>query len=229
MAITILSAAEVTTQHGVKCLVYGPAGAGKTVSCTTAPKPIIISAEAGLLSIREKDVPVIVVNTIDEVHECYRFLTEAEEAKQFETVCLDSLSEIGEVVLNTEKKKTKDPRQAYGALAEQASDLIRAFRDLPGKNVIMTAKMAREKDDLSGALLYGPSMPGVKLGQSLPYFFDEVFAFRLERDSEGELQRWLQTQPDLQYSAKDRSGALDLYEAPDFAAIFSKISTNEVK
>lgn len=224
MAIQLKSSKDAAL-HGVKALVYGPAGAGKTVLATTAPNPVIISAEAGLLSIRHKDVPVITVTSIEEVHEAYQFLMHSSEGKAFDTVCLDSLSEIGEVVLNDEKKKTRDPRQAYGALAEQASDLIRAFRDLPERHVYMTAKMSQEKDGLTGALLYGPSMPGAKLGQSLGYFFDEVFCLRMEKDPEGELQRWLQTQPDLQHQAKDRSGALDLFESPDLSEIFSKISS----
>ena len=38
-------------------------------------------------------------------------------------------------MLNAEKKATKDPRQAYGAMQEQMADIIRAFRDLPGRHV----------------------------------------------------------------------------------------------
>ena len=38
---------------GVKCVVYGPAGGGKTRLLATAPSPIILSAEKGLLSLKK--------------------------------------------------------------------------------------------------------------------------------------------------------------------------------
>lgn len=224
MAILLKSTRDIARSNGVKVLVYGQAGAGKTRLCATAPHPIIISAESGLLSLRGTDIPVIEVASIADVHEAYQFLAGPEGA-QFETVCLDSISEIAEVVLNHEKKATKDPRQAYGALTEQMTDLLRAFRDLPGRNVYMSAKMERTKDEHTGAVLFGPSMPGQRLGQALPYLFDEVLCLRVEKDAEtGAPVRALQTQPDYQYGAKDRSGVLEPFEAPDLEAIFRKIA-----
>ncbi len=159
---------------------------------------------------------------MEDVHDAYRFLTSSEEAKDFDWVCLDSISEIAEVVLSKERKATKDPRQAYGALFEHMGDLLRAFRDLP-RNIYMSAKMERVKDEMSGAMLHSPSLPGQKLGQSIAYLFDEVFALRVEKDADGNPSRWLQTGADLQYTAKDRSGALNLFEPADLGAIAMKI------
>jgi hypothetical protein len=224
MAVKLVNSRDAARVNGVKILAYGLAGSGKTRLCATAPNPVIISAESGLLSLREFDLPVIEVTTIAQVHEAYQFLAESDEGRQFATVCLDSISEIAEVVLAAEKKATRDPRQAYGALQEQMADLLRAFRDLPGRNVYMSAKLERSKDETTGAMLYAPSMPGQRLGQSLPYLFDEVFALRVEKDSEGQPTRWLQTQADFQYAAKDRSGALDAFEAPDLGAVINKIT-----
>jgi hypothetical protein len=224
MAVKLINSRDAARVNGVKILVYGQAGAGKTRLCATAPNPVIISAESGLLSLREFDLPVIEVSTIADVHEAYKFLAESEEGSQFASVCLDSISEIAEVVLAAEKKATRDPRQAYGALQEQMAELLRAFRDLPGRNVYMSAKIERSKDETTGAMLYAPSMPGQRLGQSLPYLFDEVFALRVEKDTEGRPTRWLQTQADFQYAAKDRSGALDAFEAPDLGAVINKIT-----
>jgi hypothetical protein len=67
-------------------------------------------------------------------------------------------------------------------------DLIRAFRDLPGKHVFMTAKLEKSGDEM-GRILYNPGMPGKSLTQGLPYFFDEVLALRVEKDAEGTTQR----------------------------------------
>ncbi|OOH80762.1 ATP-binding protein [Leptospirillum ferriphilum] len=211
--------------NGVKILCYGSSGAGKTRLCaTTGGKTVILSAEAGLLSLREHDIPFIQIQGIDDIYQAYDYLANDPEGQTFSWICLDSISEIGEVVLSAGKKSAKDPRAAYGDLQEKMGDLLRAFRDLPGRNVYFSAKQDRIKDEATGIMLYGPSMPGQKLGLQLPYFFDEVFVLRAERSPEGSLVRTLQTFQDVQYTAKDRSGALAPYEDPDLGAIATKIS-----
>ena len=66
-------------------------------------------------------------------------------------------------------------------------ELIRAFRDLPGRHVYMSAKLEKSQDEM-GRVFYAPSMPGNKTGQQLPYFFDEVLALRVEKDADGNPQ-----------------------------------------
>jgi len=208
---------------GVKLLVYGQAGAGKTSLIKTLPNPVVLSAEGGLLSIQDADLPYIEIGTMDALKEAYQWLAESAEAAQFKSVALDSISEIAEVVLNHEKKVNKDPRAAYGSMQEQMADIIRVFRDLPGRHVYMSAKLEKTQDEM-GRILYAPSMPGNKTGQSLPYFFDEVLALRVERDAEGNHHRALMCDSDGLWLAKDRSGKLAGWEAPDLGAIINKIS-----
>lgn len=208
---------------GVKLLVYGQAGAGKTSLIKTLPSPVVLSAEGGLLSIQDADLPYIEIGTMDALKEAYQWLAESAEAAQFKSVALDSISEIAEVVLNHEKKVNKDPRAAYGSMQEQMADIIRVFRDLPGRHVYMSAKLEKTQDEM-GRILYAPSMPGNKTGQSLPYFFDEVLALRVERDAEGSHHRALMCDSDGLWLAKDRSGKLAGWEAPDLGAIINKIA-----
>jgi phage nucleotide-binding protein len=208
--------------NGIKLVVYGPSGAGKTTLIKTLPNPIILSAESGLLSIQDSDLPYIEINSMEDLTEAFKWASESEEAKHFESIALDSISEIGEVVLNYEKKLTKDPRQAYGALSEQMTDIIRAFRDLPAKNVYFSAKLEKSQDEM-GRLLYNPSMPGKALTQALPYLFDEVLALRVERDEAGQAQRALMCDSDGLWLCKDRSGKLGAWEAPDLGEIIAKI------
>jgi phage nucleotide-binding protein len=221
MAIQLKRTKEATAQ-AVKLLVYGQAGAGKTSLIPTLPAPVILSAEGGLLSIADTNLPFVEITSIGELQEAYKWLTSSAEATEFESVALDSISEIAEVVLNAEKKATKDPRQAYGAMQEQMADIIRGFRDLPGKHVYMSAKLEKTQDEM-GRVLYAPSMPGNKTGQSLPYFFDEVLALRVEKDAEGNTRRALMTDGDGLWLAKDRSGKLDVWEDADLGDIIRKI------
>lgn len=222
MAITLKNTRDVSTEKGVKILVHGVSGCGKTTLIKTLANPLVLSAESGLLVLQDHDIPYIEIGTLDELTEAYNWVSTNEEARQFDTICLDSISEIAEVVLAAEKDVAKDPRQAYGAMQDQMSKIIRAFRDLEGFNVYFSAKTEKEKDD-TGRLLWSPMMPGNKMGQALPYFFDEVFALRVEKDEAGENVRMIQTDNDGVWSAKDRSGRLDFWEEPDLGAIIAKI------
>jgi len=218
----IKSVKDSVENNGIKIAVYGSAGAGKTSLIRTLPgKTLILSAESGLLSISDLDADVAEVSSIDDVREAYKFLAAGDHG--YDWVALDSFSEICEVLLSEEKQKTKDPRQAYGAVIETGTALARAFRDLP-IGVYFSAKAERVKDDATGRVSASISMPGAKLGMALPYLFDEVFYLFSATDKEsGELERWLQTSGDQRADAKDRSGRLDMYEAADLGAIVAKI------
>ena len=225
MAINLKRSSQLALD-GVKLLVYGQAGAGKTSLIKTLPSPVVLSAEGGLLSIADADVPYIEIGSMDDLREAYKWLESSTEAKEFKSVALDSISEVAEVVLAAEKKSTKDGRAAYGEMNTVMTDLIRAFRDLPGRHVYMSAKLEKLQDEM-GKVLYGPSMPGKTLSQGLPYFFDEVLALRVEKDSEGNSQRALMCDSDGAWLAKDRSGKLSQWEAPDLGAIVNKIGGKE--
>ncbi len=223
MAMRFTTTDKVSVSNGVKVLVYGRAGSGKTVLCSTAPNPIILSAESGLLSLRKYRIPVIEINNVDDLTEAYNWCTSAKEAGQFQTICLDSISEIAEKVLINAKGQVKDPRQAYGELIDKMQMVIRSFRDLP-KHVYFAAKEERYKDEGTGSILAGPSMPGSKLGPQLPYHFDEVFNLNIAQNPQDKsTYRYLRTQPDFNFDAKDRSGALDVIEKPDLSHIINKI------
>lgn len=235
--IELKSSQDLSKNNGVKILIYAPAGVGKTALCATAPRPIVISAESGLLSLSKKNlirmygknnpditynIPVIEVKSIEDLTEAYEWcLTSA--ADEFSTICVDSLSEIAEVVLNHAKRNVKDPRQAYGELMEKMGTTIRSFRDLQGKHVYMTSKEDYNKDEVTGISMFGPMMPGNKLAKDIPYLYDEVFHLGIGKTDEGKKYRYLRTQPDMQYQAKDRSGCLEEIEKPCLNSIIRTI------
>tara|TARA_R110000824_G_scaffold243247_1_gene431869 strand:+ start:1199 stop:1867 length:669 start_codon:yes stop_codon:yes gene_type:complete len=220
MAINLQSTNTVSSA-GIKMLVYGAAGTGKTYLIPTLPSPVILSAEGGLLSISDQNIPFIEIKNMEELREAYAWLTDSDEAKQFESVAIDSISEIAEVCLGHERKVNKDPRAAYGEMQTTMAEVIRSFRDLP-RHVFMTAKLEKSQDEL-GRMLYSPSMPGNKTGQALPYQFDIVAALRVERDAEGVAQRALMCATDGLWQAKSRVKAIDAWEAPDLGEIISKV------
>lgn len=214
---------DVVSSHGLNIAVHGPSGAGKTSLVRTLPgNVLIISCEAGLLCLDGFDADVIEVSSVDDIRQAY---VELSDGNAYDWVVLDSISEMAEITLAFEKTQVRDARQAFGATQEKITALVRAFRDLP-VNTYFSCKSEKLKDDASGRLINQPALPGTKLAGLLPYLFDEVFFLMPVLDREtGTIERWLQTQPDETTVAKDRSGKLDTFEAPDLGAIVSKIKT----
>jgi len=216
MKINIKSTKDIALDHGIKCVVYGFSGVGKTVLCSTAPKPIVLSAESGLLSLSKVDIPYIDICTIEEIGASFEFLKNNDD---YETICIDSLSEIAETVLNEFKKESKDGRQAYMQLASSVTNLIRNFRDIPNKNVVFIAKAKHMVDEESGSSSIEPYAPGQVIKFQLPYLTDQVFYMDIDRKG----NRMLATKATRKYTAKDRSGMLSELEEPDLSKIFDKI------
>lgn len=227
---------SVTEQRGIKGLVYGRAGVGKTTLGATAPNVLFLSGENGLLSlrkviaeIREKnnnprfDIPVIELKTLADLKGARQWIISSKEAKNFQTFYVDSISEFAETDINNEKKKNSNLQKAYGAVFDNVMEEFREFRDIQGPNIFFTAKEEMVKAGVTGAVRYIPMFPGQALNPHTPYMFDETFNLNIFKDAEGRDFRALRTQPDFEYDAKDRSGRLDQLEYPDLTYLIRKI------
>lgn len=230
MALNWTTAEAASQNNGIKAMVYGPAGVGKTRLCATAPKPVIGSAEGGLLTYRKMikdgllDPATLIAELRDfsEVHEFLEWCRTDARANGYLTVCLDSISEVIEQCLAAEKAKTKDPRQAYGAAATEGIDIIKGFRDLPGMNVLITCKEQKVVDEVTGASHVAPLTPGRQVGVQLPYLFDVVMHAYKGVDKGTEFHA-VRVSGNNSVIAKDRSGLLDPVEYPDFNHIINKM------
>lgn len=235
IGVSSSTAEQLAVSHGVKILVYGNAATGKTLMIPTCPKPLVISVENGLLSLKKSniqrvfgvntpgisyEIPVAKITTVEGLTNVYEWVKNSNRG-QYSTICLDSLSEIAEIILKNALANNKDGRMAYGDLAEQLVELCKAFRDLEGVNVYFSAKMGLCED----SNLFGPSFPGRVLNREIPYLFDELFQMQVLADNAGNPVRVLRTSADATHNAKDRSGALDPRgEFPNISHLISKIS-----
>lgn len=209
--------------NGLKVLVYGGPGAGKTrLIQTIEGKPLILSAESGLLSIKDSNIDYIEINKFDDLRESFAFISLSDEASKYDWICLDSLSEIAEICLDDELKINKDGRKAYLEMQIKLINLTKSFRDLK-KNVYISAKMSQEKDDFAGMMMYAPMFPGSKLAAQIPYLLDEVYYLNKHLDEEGKIVTYFLTTQDKNYKAKNRCGKLELYEEANLTYIYNKI------
>ena len=222
--VSIKNTREVT-DNGQKFVVFGPPGSGKTRLCSTCPRPIIISAENGLLSLRDFEIPYVEVKTIAEFNEALAALKQPDIWNEFDTICIDSVSELAEIYL----KDAKERSSGWTPYTDTSTVIIKMFRellDLKGKHILMIFKEEAEVNP-GVPTKYRASLPGKVLPTQIPFFPDEVFAMRTQwvQDQNGKpyITRFLQTINDGIYVCKDRSGALAPTEDPDISKIIAKI------
>ncbi len=221
MAIQLKSTSDLSDGKR-NMLIYGQSGAGKTHLIGTCPNPVVLSAEAGLMPLKSKNISFIEINTIEAFRDAYKWALDSDEAKGFETICIDSISEIAEVCLISAKKRTKDPRQAYGEMQDTMAEAVRLFRDLPSHHVYMSAMLERVEDTM-GAKTYAPSMPGNKASQKLPYIFDIVAPLVIHKNDD-DTQRALMLESDGRWLAKCRDPNMPPWFEPDISKLIEAMS-----
>lgn len=204
----------------IKGIVFGKSSVGKTTLAKTLEDVIVLSSENGLLSLADSDIPYIEINSAEDLSAAYSFLY---NDTTYKNVIVDSISEIAQQILTIEKATNKDARQAYMVTQEKIVKILKAFRDLPNKNVILLAQ--EEIEIVDNTYKATPSFPGKKLANESLYLFDFVFRMVAIKNDEGIMDRFLQCQVDEESSAKDRSGKLDFFELPNLGAIIAKIKS----
>lgn len=230
----LISSTKGVGTNAIKMVVYGDPGTGKTsLVKTIKEKTLVISAEAGLLPLREMEIDVIDL-TIDDNNqplakekriskllEVYQFLQSDDCKKKYKTIFIDSLSEINSNMLEQLQQEipdAKDTLKMYGELSKRMKSLIKAFRDLPHYSVVFTCLSEVDKDE-NGQRYIGPQLIG-KLSGQIAAYFDEFFLLHVNKETGA---RVLVTCKTDNVIAKDRSGSLEKTEPADLGLIFEKI------
>ena len=192
---------------GVKVLMFGKSGIGKTSQFgTLSGKTLILSAESGLLVLKDKDIDVIDIESISGLADVYLALKDGK--LEYDNVGLDSLSEIGDMLINELEADDYygDPSNTFpkwGEYSKRMIKIVKMFRDLKGFNVIFTA--LAEPMENNGSIVYMPMIPAKKAQSKLVSLFDEVMYYAYDKDG----NRVLHTSGSSTYEAKSRSSLDD--------------------
>jgi hypothetical protein len=123
----------------------------------------------------------------------------------------------------SEKTGKPDTRGAYGLLGREMIRWLTHLQHSP-LSIIVVGILDQDVDDLK-RISWSPQVEGSKTGRELPGIFDQVMTLQTFKTEDGKLYRALvcQQHNEWGYPAKDRSGRLELLEAPDLGAIIKKI------
>lgn len=198
---------------GLNAMIYGYQGTGKTVLSAQAQDVpalrdvLFLNTEKGLMSIADRsDIAAVDIADASQVEEVFWWFAHgADQVKGFNTVVIDSITELQELDLEKRAKSKNGKRtlDMYGDSTSYIKRLVRQFRDLKGLNVILLA-LPTELSDEDGAVVgLGPMLTG-KLAASVMGYMDAVWYLYVRKDK----SRVLLTQPTKGIRAKTRSLAL---------------------
>lgn len=227
-------ASQLARRYGVKSVVFGSPGSGKTPLVNTAPRPVLLVTEPGMLSMRGSSVPAWEAYSAPLITEFFEWFMKSREAANFDTLGIDSISNIAEIILAEELAKVKHGMKAYGNMSERTMKICNDLYYMPQKHIVMIAKQGliengRQTILQNGEVTYEPIMqkrpffPGKDLNVKVPHLFDNVLHLG-EATVPGQPKpvRALRTKEIAEVFARDRSGNLNELEQPDLSLLFAK-------
>jgi hypothetical protein len=225
---------ELAKRYGVKTIIFGAPGSGKTPLIATAPRPVVLATEPGLASLRHTTVPVWEAYQPNKITEFMKWILESKEASAYDTVAVDSLSNVAELFLSHELDEKKHGLKAYGAANEKTLDICNALFHMQQKHVIMNAKQTtadngRQSIMQNGVVVYEPILqkipyfPGKELNTKVPHLFDNVMHLcEATIPGHAKPQKALRTQEIPEVRARDRYGNLNDLEPANLNYLFDK-------
>ncbi len=216
-----LKEAKVFAQtFGMKAIVYGPSGVGKTPIANTCPRPVLLATEPGLLSMRNSTIPTWVAPTKNKIDEFFKWFEHSTENKNFDTLIVDSTSQICEIALNDAKTRIKHGLQQYGDMADYVYPYMERLYFMPAKHMYLIAK-----EDVQDSGFRRPYFPGKQLPVQIPSRYDCILRVaKVSIPNIGEVTAF-QCNGSYDIMARNRIGNLENFEPPDFGALIRKAMT----
>ena len=212
-------AKNFAVKFGAKFLVHGAPGTGKTPIVNTAPRPVLGFSEPGLLSMRGSNVPSIPLFTPSAIDDFFNWVTKSNEMRNFDTLCIDSVSQMAEIYLEDAKGRKPDGRAAYGLMSERLfKHLVAIFFQQNLHTYLICKQMVQD-----GSLVLVPYFPGKELNTRVPHMFDIILncgTFSVPGVVKTKAFRAFWGQEAL---CRDRSVSLNEFEPTNLTALVNKV------
>lgn len=224
------AAGDHALMFGVKALIYGAAGTGKTPLLNTAPRPILLATEPGLLSMRGSTIPTYEAYTPQRIDDFFKWFFLSAETKNFDTLGIDSASQIADIYLNaalsgkSSSGNKKHGLAAYGEMADSTMEHLRTLFYAKEKHTYVICK--EEIADVDYQSLRRPYFPGKVLPIQVPHLYD--FIIRLTKTNVPNMvgeQLTFQCMGNMNVLARNRTGNLNEFEEPHFGRLVLKAMT----
>lgn len=218
-------ARDFAVQYGVKAIVYGPPGSGKTPVINSAPRPIMLACEPGLLSMRTSTVPTFFAANSDMIDEFFLWFFNSNETRNFDTLALDSASHMADTYLQallTGKSKSGNKvhgKVAYGEMARMTMDHLRKLYYMPQKHAYLICKEGTFDS------IKKPYFPGQNLLVEVPHLYDAILNLNVQNVPGVGQTKAFRCQASIDVFARDRTGNLAEFEPPNFGALVAKAMT----
>lgn len=173
------------------------------------------------MTLRDSNIIACEAYTTAAIDDFYQWLFNSNEARQFNTVCIDSVTQQCEIVLREALGKRKDGRQAYGDLEKKMGEHIERLFFMPQMHTYLICKQGVSEEN--GIKVRVPYFPGQALSVKIPHLYDEILHLDLATiQGVGQNILSFRCQPSFDVRARDRSGRLAEFEQPDLTYIFNK-------
>lgn len=214
-------ASEFATRSNVKILTYGAPGSGKTPALKTAPRPVVCLIENGAGSLSDAhNIPAWGGFTLETANEFLDWVLKSNEAKNFDTICMDSISQYCELQLGGAKKRNSHGMKAYGEMQERVMEKLNALYALKEKHLYIIAK--EMTIEIGGASCLRPYFPGKALSSEIPHLFDVILhAEKINLPGHPKPVNAFRAQETFNILARDRYGKLAEHVPQDLTYIIN--------
>lgn len=213
-------ASDFAQLYGVKTLVYGPPGSKKTPLVNTAPRPVLLACEPGMLSMRGSKVPTYQAFTAKQMDDFFLWVFNSNESKNFDTIAVDSTSQMAEIYLEAAKKGNKHGLAAYGEMANNTLKQLNGLYFTQYKHTYLIAKESVNDDN--GIKFRKPYFPGQQLPVEVPHKYDVITRLAVHNvPGVGQVSAF-RCQGSLEEMARNRTGTLNEFEEADFGKLVAR-------